>query len=89
MQLLVRIGLLSKASITTNKATLKGDSEVGDREEILQLWIETESAFLGREIREGEDFDVERLPDRILVYYYGREQSEVEVLDITDTPLLH
>jgi hypothetical protein len=62
---------------------------VGDREEILQLWIETESALLGRELIEGEDYEVERLPDRIIVHYFGREQSEVEVFDITDTPILN
>jgi len=58
---------------------------IGDREEILQLWIQTESKMVGYPLVEGIHFEVERLPDRILVYYY----KDDETLEITDTPVLH
>lgn len=61
----------------------------GDREEILELWIVTESSALGRPLKEGVDYYVERYADRMLVHYVGVEQAEAETFEITDTPVVN
>lgn len=64
--------------------------KIGDREEILKLWIETESKAVGRPLVEGQDFEVERTQDAIYVTYYGHMvDGEPEVMEITDTSVTH
>lgn len=58
---------------------------MSDREEILKLWVKTESEALGRQLEEGVDYDVKRQVDKIIVSYHSPEMP-VETFEITDTP---
>lgn len=63
---------------------------MGDREDILRDWITAESETVGRDLVEGEDFEVEHLENKIMLTYHTDPSIPgTQVYEITDTPPIH
>lgn len=63
---------------------------LSDRDLILLGWIYEESARLGRDLVEGLDYDVIRMPDALFIAYYtDPDHDGMQIFEVTDEPLLH
>lgn len=63
---------------------------LSDRDLILMGWVCEESERLGRDLIEGFDYDVIHMPDALFIAYYTDPDHEgMQILEVTDEPVLH